>query len=409
MHLQTKLGAAAASLAFVAAATAGTPPASASQKSTLPVKNLAAKDAKFTEMAGATPLSTDKTVAHWSGQFTDPTNNVTYGYTMVGADPSTNGSTTTPTDVIPLDLVFSANNGYALNGTDVVDRTVQSPIFATGNYSTTAESGDYQSDTGGGELSAGNDRVQYEDAIMRSQFNKVGTSYHVKLGQPTVHTPVTLTVPKSKGSAFATGDGVVFGLTDATWFSGRISQLLGQLGIDPTHLPVFLTNNVMLYVGSLDNCCIIGYHGASVVNGHGAGPTNGNGKQGVQTFAYAAYTAPGTFGDGKGGPDPFLRDIHALSHEIAEWGDDPFVNNRVNPWLTPTAPQYGCTDILETGDPVVGIGFTMPGNTYDTQPLLGRLLPPRGRGVPALVRPAGSEQHLAAHPVEQRRQVHVHG
>ncbi len=119
-------------------------------------------------------------------------------------------------------------------------------------------------------------------------------------------------------------------------------------------------------LGSLDNCCIIGYHGASVVNGRGHGPTGGNGNQGVQTFSYAAYTTPGTFGDGNGGPDPFLRDIHALSHEIAEWGDDPFVNKLVNPWLTPTAPQYGCTSVLETDDPVVGIGFTMPGNTYDT-------------------------------------------
>lgn len=122
MNLQTKLGAAVAGLALVAAATVGAPSASAAQN-TLPVKNLAAKNAKFTEMAGASPLSTDKTVAHWSGKFTDPTNNVTYGYTMVGADPSANGSTTTPTDVIPLDLAFSASNGYALNGTDVVDRT----------------------------------------------------------------------------------------------------------------------------------------------------------------------------------------------------------------------------------------------------------------------------------------------
>jgi hypothetical protein len=365
MHILIKLGAASASLAVVAVTAVGMPSASATGNISLPVKNLAAKHAKFTEIGGATPLRTDKTVAHWSGRFTDPTNGVTYGYTMVGADPATNGSTTTPTDIIPLNLAFSADNGYALNGTDVVDRTVNSPIFRSGNYSTTAKSGDYQFDTGGGELSAGNHDVQYEDAVMRSQFNKVGSSYHVKLAQPTVHAPVTLTVPQSKGSAFATSDGIVFGLTDATWFSGRISQLMGQLGTDPTHLPVFLTNNVMLYVGSLDNCCVIGFHGASVVNGHGGGGTNGNGKQGVQTFAYAAYTVPGTFGDGKGGPDPFVRDIHALSHEIAEWGDDPFVNNQVNPWLTPTAPQYGCTDLLETGDPVVGIGFTMPGNTYD--------------------------------------------
>jgi len=31
-----------------------------------------------------------------------------------------------------------------------------------------------------------------------------------------------------------------------------------------------------------------------------------------------------------GGTDWVLQDIHALSHEIAEWADDPFVNNTVS-------------------------------------------------------------------------------
>jgi len=365
MHQLLKSAAVAAALAVVATA-AGLPAATAAGGgSQLPVKNLSSSHAKFTEMDGAAPLRTDKTVAHWHGQFTDPTNGVTYGYYMAGADPSTQTSTTTPVDIIPLDISFSANSGYALNGSDVVDRTVASPIFRTGNYSTTAHSGDYQIDSGGGELSAGNDGVQYEDAIMRSQFDKIGTGYHLRLGQPSIHTPVSLTVPMSKGSAYQNSLGAIFGLVDATWFSGRVSQLMGQLHTDPTHLPIFLTGNVMLYVGNVGNCCIIGYHGASVVNGRGGGSTDGQGRQGVQTFAYASYTAPGTFGDGNGGADPYVRDVHALSHEIAEWGDDPFVHNVVDPWLTPTAPQYGCSTLLETGDPVVGIGFTMPGNTFD--------------------------------------------
>jgi hypothetical protein len=44
------------------------------------------------------------------------------------------------------------------------------------------------------------------------------------------------------------------------------------------------------------------------------------------------------------------------------------VNNTVEPWLTPTAPQYGCTGILETGDPVVAIGFAMGTNTFRQGP-----------------------------------------
>ena len=58
-----------------------------------------------------------------------------------------------------------------------------------------------------------------------------------------------------------------------------------------------------------------------------------------------------------------LGDIHALSHEVSEWYDDPFVNNLVQPWEDlEFAPQYGCTAYLETGDPVVGIWFPLAGN-----------------------------------------------
>jgi hypothetical protein len=37
----------------------------------------------------------------------------------------------------------------------------------------------------------------------------------------------------------------------------------------------------------------------------------------------------------------------------------------VNPWLTPTGAQCGCTRALEAGDPVVGFGFTVPMNSND--------------------------------------------
>ena len=77
------------------------------------------------------------------------------------------------------------------------------------------------------------------------------------------------------------------------------------------------------------------------------------------TCANAAFTSCGA-------SDDVLQDIHALSHEVAEWLDDPFGNNLVQPWAVPTAQQYGCTNVLETGDPVVGIGWEQPvgGTTY---------------------------------------------
>jgi hypothetical protein len=136
--------------------------------------------------------------------------------------------------------------------------------------------------------------------------------------------------------------------------------------VDPTHLPLYLTNNVMLYTGSNPtNCCVIGFHGAGEVVGHGTGSGNGNGNQPVQTFAWGSYVTPGFFNPVTAWA---LQDIHALSHEISEWADDPFVNNKVQPWLTPTAPQYGCTGVMETGDPVVGIGFAKGTNTFEQGP-----------------------------------------
>ena len=109
-------------------------------------------------------------------------------------------------------------------------------------------------------------------------------------------------------------------------------------------------------------------------NSHGTGWSNEQRNQPVQTYSYAAYATAGTYSGFetdytgvRGAPRPTrgLADIHALSHEISEWLDDPFTNNAVNPWKTPTAPQYGCTRLLEVGDPVVGVWFGLNGNVFD--------------------------------------------
>lgn len=148
---------------------------------------------------------------------------------------------------------------------------------------------------------------------------------------------------------------------NVNWWSTRIKNL--ESSADPTHFPIYLSNDVMLTQAG--GCCIIGYHGTSPV-GKGAGSGNSNGNAAVQTFAWASYVSPGIFQSTTTPQSTWaLQDIHALSHEISEWADDPFVNNTVEPWLTPTAPQYGCSNILETGDPVVGIGFAKGTNTFD--------------------------------------------
>src|SRR5205085_8186681 len=67
---------------------------------------------EFTTQGGVAPqfLQNATTIPHWSCQYTDPTNNVTYPITMVGSDPRGGGSTTVHTVIVPLKMNFVAGN-----------------------------------------------------------------------------------------------------------------------------------------------------------------------------------------------------------------------------------------------------------------------------------------------------------
>jgi hypothetical protein len=321
---------------------------------------------------GASVLPTTRTIAHWWGSALDPANGVTYGYNMVGADPNNCSglecSVTIEVDITP---VIVNIDGLTFSGSDVLAATLASPQFATNNFGSTAAAtaGAGNLPRGaGGLLSQGDSglQLQLQDATTRAQFNRTGPSnVHLYL-HPNVMPPVTINVPQNQGTLLQSGRGVIFADVDIGWWSAQIQNLETQA--EPTHLALYLTNNVMLYTGNnVFNCCVIGYHGTRAA-GNGAGSTNSNGNAVVQTFAWASWVQPGLYARPDGGTYWALQDIHALSHEIAEWADDPFVNNTVEPWLTPTAPQYGCTGVLETGDPVVGIGFAMGTNTFQQGP-----------------------------------------
>jgi hypothetical protein len=330
--------------------------------------------ATTTTIGGASVLPTTRTVQHWFGSTTDPHNGVTYGYNMVGADPNNCSgagcSVTIEVDITPIVVNVA---GATYDGTEVVQPTLDSPLFTTNDYAqtvfatTSAPPGAPPLPQGpGGVVSQGDAGrlLQLEDATMRAQFNKTGASnYHLIL-HPHVLPAVTINVPQNLGTQLVSGRGVVFADVDIGWWSSQIQNLETQA--DPTHLALYLTNNVMLYTGNaIGNCCVIGYHGTKAA-GNGAGRSKSNGNAAVQTFAWGSWVRPGLFA--RLGREWALQDIHALSHEIAEWADDPFVNNTVEPWLTPTAPQYGCTGLLETGDPVVAIGFAMGVNTFQQGP-----------------------------------------
>ena len=327
---------------------------------------------------GASVLPTTRTIPHWYGTTTNPQNGVTYGYNMAGANPNncsgSGCSVTIQADITPLIVHFA---GMTFDGTTVVGPTLASPVFATNDYGSTpaaTAAGSFPNDPKlipgpGGSLSQGDAglALQLQDATMRAQFNKVGagSGYHLIL-HPNVLPAVTINVPQNQGTLMQSPQGVIFPAINISWWSGQINNL--EQSADATHLPIYLSNDVLLVQGG--GCCVIGYHGTRAAgNGGGNGGSNGNAV--VQTFAWASWVRPGTHPRLQGSPsqsDWALQDIHALSHEISEWADDPFVNNLVQPWLTPTAPQYGCTNILETGDPVVAIGFAKGTNTFEQGP-----------------------------------------
>jgi hypothetical protein len=351
----------AAALLACAAATAAR-----SASPSLPLIDDANLKPQYAHVGGADPQASDKTVQHWFGTFVDASNRLTYGFNMVGVNPASNGSATVPVDVVPLTMVFAADGGAGRDGAAVVGATLASPIFQTNDYSTTAASSG-----GAGALSAGN-VGQYEDAIMRSQFNKLGSSYHLRLGAPTVRPAVTIQVPQNQGFLALNQRGIEVGLANSSWFSAQLNNLLNKVDLDPTHLVVFLTNNTILE-DNAGNCCVVGFHGAAHATGAGTGKVHSNGGTSLQTFVFASYTTPGTFNPAKGA---FVKDIHVLSHEIAEWGDDPFVDNTVEPWTSEVAPQYGCVNLLETGDPLFATGFAIGTNSFDTNAFSDRMFHP---------------------------------
>jgi hypothetical protein len=138
-------------------------------------------------------------------------------------------------------------------------------------------------------------------------------------------------VPEDIGVAVNNPVGVLIGLVDADWFKSSLRHIINTMHLPASTLPIFLSRNVFLYSdGNLMHCCILGGHGAGSPTGVGGGSLNGKDAKAWRTFVFAAYISPGSF-PGFPAPNRGLSDIHALSHEVAEWMNDPFGVNKVQP------------------------------------------------------------------------------
>ena len=120
--------------------------------------------------------------------------------------------------------------------------------------------------------------------------------------------------------------------------------------IPPKTLPVFVLYNTFLTQNG--GCCILGYHSITFDTQR-------------HPYVVASYSDPNLF------TTP-IEDIHALSHELGEWLDDPSTHNFVTSWGDVGQVQGSCSFSLEVGDAVTGTAFevTMGGFTYHPEDLV---------------------------------------
>lgn len=251
----------------------------------------------------------------WTGSYTY--NNHTYTYVMVGSDPSQGSATTVvKTVIIPLKLTFSDGTVFDANGplyhkrATATQAVVASPIFKAMDWPA-------------GNVDLGTS--QYVDAYQRGNFwsevSTVSPNYHVLI-KPIIAPEQSFNVPASGGYTIpgplpGTKRGVLNGNYVDQTITGPLFAKFPQ--ITPGMLTLFLTYNVF-------PAGAYGYHDAF-----------GNNPQTSKTYTYVSYLDPYT--------NVIDADISTLAHEIAEWVDDPYVNNNT------------ACGLLEVGDPVSDVVF----------------------------------------------------
>lgn len=274
------------------------------------------------------------TVHHWTNSF--PSKGNTFSYSMVGASPFANpGATVTiNTEIQPITFKFA--NGNTISGSAAALAIANSPIFVETKFPT---------ETG-----------QYADAFQRANFAKPigGKPYHVLLGLPSVRRALVVNVPQGSGTTRKSNSGVLYGLVNFDFLTRSIASLARSGHFNPASLPIFVSGNVFEYQQMISLCCILGYHEALT-------PAAGQ----LLTYIYASYPAAGLLSGG-------FADAAVLSHEVAEWMDDPFGTNVVVPWGQPQYPQACFSNLLEVGDAIEAFSnanFTVSlnGKTYHLQ------------------------------------------
>jgi hypothetical protein len=291
-------------------------------------------------------------------------------YTNIAGNPPQMGGTTTfNAPIVPVSLELLDFNGQVrvVNGhplhsdvTPFIQPTVDSPVFQNFTYSS--------SDV----------PTQFTDAVQRAEFfNRAKSDWHTLLS-PGVKTARTIQIPRGKYAFALNADGACcrFVLVDFITF---INLLFPAVPTDTTtpvgaaenagdittkDISTFLFPNTFLFFGNTSNCCVLGFHTIDFE----PGDISNNNLVRFFVVNYSSWISPRIF------RSPEVLDVLALSHEIAETFNDPFVTfdgiHDVTPWWL--SPNGNCQNNLEVGDVIEGLPHeTFPivlnGFTYHPQ------------------------------------------
>lgn len=295
------------------------------------------------------------TIPLWSYATTTTVDNNLYTGMIMGGAPNS-GTTTIPTVIVPL-IVNMPDGG-------VFNPTVPDPTCASGNVPLTLFQNSPLFQNSGpflyGSPPVNVGTTQYIDALQRAEFFRLVTlnaqnyAWHTLFGV-TVTAAQTLNVPSGDGvtyNAGANGGCGYLGVLWYAWFDNYvINKLIPSLGIQPTSFAVILMYNVV--EGSpplLQNCCILGYHGA-----YGSP---------MQVYSPGEFDTNLLFG-------ATSQDITVEAHELGEAMNDPTVGNATPAWGH-IGQVSGCQNNFEVGDPLTGTQnppITLNGYTYHPQEL----------------------------------------
>src|SRR5450755_4242711 len=244
-----------------------------------------------------------------------------YPFTMIGYAPASGTPAAINSIIIPLRMNFvgfgtKGRISHTFDPSPAVANIIGSPLYVPAAFP--------------------NGTGQFGDQMQRAAFwNQMDSNHrwHLQMNDPVMAPTIDIEVTPETGTLSRDSAGNAFGDVRIDFMDAEIKTILQFLNLGFDTLPIFVTDQVTAEA--------LGYHNAYTVK-------DDQGNTRLQTFAYTSWLDPALV-------DPLFADVSTFNHELLEWMNDPFGNNRAPDWFypPPSDPSTLCSGnpLLEVGDP----------------------------------------------------------